>query len=213
LSGNSPGSAGSLPKTPLLSGGGGSLIQKIFGQLFSAPKTAGKGKWLLGGFIIWIIKTILVGAGLLAGAEAISGALGHKKPTSTSTSPTSTTKPEDTSGQGSTYPQKPEVITNTHTNLPTPISNGPEIWVVPLVGDGTVEDTLIAWALDLYPNLSHYDDIEKSIESTPSFVTTVSFLKRDPKKFGAKTMVMPSEFSSRKQVVDIFINDVIRNLK
>lgn len=190
-------------------GGGGSLVQRIFGQLFSAPKTAGKGKWLLGGFIIWLIKTVLVGAGLLAGAEAISGALGHKKPGSDKpVAPSS--KPEETSGTGSTYPQKQETVPSKITSAPV---SSQELWVVPLVGDGTVEDTLIAWALDLYPNLSHYDNIEQIIKSTPSFTATAALLKKDPRKIGSRTLVMPADLSSRKQVVSFFIDDVIRNLK
>jgi hypothetical protein len=212
LSGNSPGGAsGSLPKTPLLSGGDGSLIQRVFGQLFSAPRTAGKGKWLLGGFVIWIIKTILVGAGLLAGAEAISGMLGHKKPVSDTKS-----KPQSDEHDGHTDSETPSATPATPVApvaSQTPGAQSNELWVVPLVGNGTVEDTLVTWALDLYPNLVHYDNIEQTIESNPAFAATAAFLKKDPRKLGTRTMVMPQTFSSRKQVVDTFIDDVIRNLK
>lgn len=208
LSGNSSSAAsGTLPKTPLLSGGGGTLIQRIFGQLFSAPKTAPKGKWLLGGFVIWLIKTILVGAGLLAGAEAISGTLGHKKPTSDKSAPESHTHTDEET-------QITPTATSTKvTPIAAPTGQANELWVVPLVGNGTVEDTLVTWALDLYPNLEHYDNIEQTIESNPAFTATVALLKKDPRKLGTRTMVMPQTFSSRKQVVDTFIDDVIRNLK
>lgn len=201
----------SLPSTPLLMGGGGSPIQRIFGTLFSLPYR-GKGKWLLGGFVIWLVKTILAGAGLLAGAGAISKFLGHKKPSS-ETKPegdkveqVETSVPTGVPEAGSSYVQTP-VKTVTKPVAPTN-----ELWVVPLVGGG-VDDTLMAWALDLYPNLDKYDNIENIIESTPTFRATAAFLKKDPTRLGGRSLVMPKEFSNRKQVVDTFIDDVIRNLK
>ncbi|HVI41788.1 MAG TPA: hypothetical protein VM577_14140 [Anaerovoracaceae bacterium] len=208
LGGGGPGTG--VPKTPFLSGGGGSVLQKVFGTLFNLPGR-GKGKWLLGGFVIWIIKTVLAGAGLLAGAEAVSGLLGHKKP------PTATAP--KTPESGSTYSQKPgetqkpeeySLPPGAESKLPQAASN--ELWVVPLVGNGTVEDTLATWALDLYPNLDKYDNIKQTIESSSAFGATAALLKKDPRKIGPSSLVMPSEFSSRKQVVDTFIDDVIRSL-
>lgn len=193
-----------LPSTPLLSGGGGSPIQRIFGTLFNLPGR-GRGKWLLGGFIIWIIKTVLAGAGLLAGAEAISGLLGHKKPTETKPVEQKVETPQESTPAGSSYVQVPKA-------KPNKTQSTNELWVVPLVGNG-VEDTLVAWALDLYPNLDKYDHIENIINSTPSFRATAALLKKDPTRLGRRSLVMPKEFSIRQDVVNTFIDDVIRNLK
>lgn len=214
LLGLSPSAGSTLPKTPFLFGSGGSILQKVFGSLFSLPNR-GKGKWLLGGFVIWIIKTILAGAGLLAGAEAISGMMGHKKPTAPSTPGSSVVSPAPAHHEdGSTYSMSPVSTSDAPAAMPapTPARDSQELWVVPLVGDGSVEDTLVAWALDLYPNLDKYDDIENIIKNSSAFRATAALLKNDPKKIGNKSLVMPSEFSSRKSVVDTFIDDVIRNL-
>jgi len=185
---------------PWLFGGGGSLLQRIFGNLFSRPATASRGKWLLGGFIVWIIKTVLVSAGLTAAREWITGKLPKSTTPDQKDNKESKTSPTETSS----YFKKLE---------PSSKTDEKEMWVVPLVGDGTVEDTLIIWALDLYPNLKHYENIENIIKNAPSFRTVVSLLKKDPRKIGPKSMVMPEEFHDRKSVIDIFIDDVIRSLK
>jgi hypothetical protein len=208
LLGGSTGEAGNLPKTPLLFGGDGTLIQKIFGQLFSRPKTASRGMWLIGGFVIWILKTVLVGAGLMYGAEAIAGALGHKKaPDAVKEAPKAAPAQSETA-----TPAQPEAdAAKEEKPHSSQSSSSSEMWVVPMVG-GSVESMLVAWAFDLYPELEQYPLAQEVIESSSTFKTISALLKSDPKKMGTSSLVMPDRFSSRKQVVDLFIDDVKNQL-
>lgn len=214
LGGSSSGS--SLPETPWLSGGGG-VIQRIFGTLFSSP---GYGKsralWLLGGFAIWIVKTILVGAGMIAMAEGVSHMLGHKKPQDEK-------KPEENLPQTPTpeikseeAPKKSPLSINPQ-DLPPAIQNQlprgtNKIWVVPLVGDGSIEDTLKIWTLDIYKNLKRLPNINELIEGSPLFNKMVQLLNK-PSNIGKDTLVMPPQFTNRKQVVDAFIQDIKDSIK
>lgn len=203
--------AQALPKVPWLMGDkGASPIQSIFGELFQQRRT-GKAKWLLGGFVVWIIKTILAGAGLLAVTGAVSNMLGHKtdnanqksdvsskekNETVPASTDTKTTVPDvqlKASGRGE------QVFTNDANN----------IWVIPLVS-ASIPDTLITWAIDVYPSLQGHDN---EIESSPSFQRLVNLLHTNQKPTSPNNLVMPKGYTSRKQVVDSFIGDVARSLK
>lgn len=187
-----------FPKTPWLMGGNGSVINRVFGTLFSLPGGKGKIMWVIGGIIIWTIKTILIGAGLLAGAEAISGLVkkDEKEEVKESTpAPEAPAIQEEHSAPAQVIPAV--------KSPPVPVNK--EIWVVPLVG--TIEETLWAWVEDLYPKLSQVPSIKEKVLDSPQFRTIVNQLS-DPKKLGKRTLVMPEQFSSRKEVVDLFLKDV-----
>lgn len=151
-----------------------SLLQKIFGNLFSTPRS-GKGKWLLGGFIIWIIKTALAGAGLLAGTEAIAHALGHK-PIQPHQAPE--TKPE--------------------AGITSLMHSGKDIWIVPLV-HGNIMDTLVSWIKEIY-HVAEQNVLE-TIKKLPTFTNMLQIMSKATILQG-KYLVMPEQFNSRKQVVD-----------
>lgn len=196
------------PKIPfLIPEKGGSLIQKVFGNLFKKPGGKSKIKWFLGGFAIWIVKTIFAGAGLLALSSGVSSLLGHKKPETETLQP----KPEEQNNTTNEQPQPQPQITQTQSQKPAaPKSN--KMWVVPLVGDKSIQDTLRIWTLDIYPELKQYTDINNIIRNCPAFNSIVNIL-RNPKKMGRDSLVMPEQFTSRKQVVDQFIDDVKGLLK
>lgn len=189
-----------LPKIPWLMGGSGSVINRIFGTLFSLPTGKGKIMWVIGGIIIWTIKTILIGAGLLAGAGAISGLIkkdNKEEIKETTPAPESSTIKKEN-------PESIQVAPSEKI-APTTAPNNKEIWVVPLVG--TIEDTLWAWVEDLYPKLSQVPSIKEKVLDSPQFRAVVNQLS-DPKKLGKRTLVMPEQFNSRKEVVDLFIKDI-----
>lgn len=185
-----------LPQTPWLRGGGGSVINRIFGNLFALPTGKGKIMWIIGGIIIWTIKTILIGAGLLAGAEAISGLVKKdEEPKETISEPIPLKPVEE---------KLPENPPPTSKSVPIDLKSK-EIWVVPLMG--TVEETLWAWVEDLYPHLSQVPSFKEKAFNSAQFKDIANKLK-DPKKLGRQTLVMPEQFSNRKEVVDIFLKDI-----
>lgn len=171
----------------------GGILQRIFGWLFKTKENAPKGKLTLGAIIIWILKTVILGIGLNTAAGWAAGMLGHKKD--------DIAKPSDTANET----KKP--ISN--------ISKSTEeemMWVVPLV-NGTIEDTLVAWTLDIYPDLEHLNNIENLIKDTLGFKKVVSLLKEDAKKIGNTSMIIPNQFQSRKQIVDLYVGEINRNIK
>lgn len=190
-------------------GGEGGVIERIFGQLFKM-KAKGKAKWLLGGFVVWIIKTILLGAGLIAAGEKVTSLFDD------TLKPSMQQVPKDglIYTRYDTSQEPSEVTTPTVSSIKlTPTGRGQDIhvndhktstWIVPMIG-GSVEDTLLAWAGDVYKELVGR---EEQIVATEAFNKTVEQIKQglDGSKSGQLTI--PSQFKSRKQIVDQFASDI-----
>lgn len=157
------------------------------------------------------IKCLLIGAGITAGASALVGAVGLKpedrqKTETTSTesgtqeTPTESTQPEikptftahklQPSGRGEQY------FTNDENNF----------WIVRLI-NGSIENTLVTWAIDVYPELSGY---EQEIKNSPYFRRAVSLLKGNWSSSSPNRLLMPKSLNSRKETVDIFSADVAK---
>lgn len=197
------GSGSSLPETPNLFGGSGGLIQRIFGQLFSLPGGKGKSKalWLIGGFVIWIVKTVLLGAGLLAGAEAISKYFGHKPETIHEQSQEKSI--ENQIPQTPISEEKQEAVQELNLQ---PRGSG-DMWVLPVV-NGNIDDTIIAWCKEFSPDkFASNSDIIKKIQNSPNYIKIKTVLS-NPKNFSSKYLVMPEQFTSRKQVSDLIMKDI-----
>ncbi len=197
-------SSQTLPEIPFFGGEGG-VIERIFGQLFKMG-AKNKAKWLLGGFIVWIIKTILLGAGLVAAGEKVVSLFDKESPIQT---------PKD----GLIYskyetPTEPETTKQApfSTKL-TPTGRGEDIhvndhktstWIVPMI-DGSVENTLLAWAKDIYKELAGKED---QIISNKAFNKTVEQMKHGLDYSKSNQLTIPSQFKSRKQIVDQFASDI-----
>ena len=189
---------GKLPHTPWGYEKGVPLLKRIFGNISEA-----RGRWLIGGIIVWVLKTLLVGAGLVGGAQVIKNIV----------SPTSDI---DFSKQSPT--KKDTEISNPISMEPFKASgNGQKVfkndnnnvWIVPLI-NRSIDDTLIEWAKDVYPELSGLRDV---IEDSPDFQKTVAKLTNNFNSRDPNNLIMPIGLHSRKQVVDLFAKDVKRLLK
>ena len=187
---------------------GGSKIERLFGSLSSSGKT-GLLRRLLGAIVVWTFKTALFGAGVVGvvglAANFIRGK-DKKETPEAETAETTTTNDES---------QREEASTNT-SPVPKAVeapTNGR--WMPRIIRN--VETTLLLWTKSLYDtlggkkisNTAEYDDI---IYNTPAFMRMVEMFERNYVP-GDDLAMAPSNFQSRKQVVDTFVDDVFRRLK
>lgn len=207
--------AGKQQKTPEIPffGGKGGVIERIFGQLFKTRAT-GKARWLLGGFVVWIVKTVLLGAGLIAAGEKIKSLITTEKP-HIFDPPNPEKKEEGQFVSYKTQQQQQEPTSPIASARLTPTGRGQDIhtndhktstWVVPMVG-GSVENTLLAWAGDVYKELA---DKTNEILASESFNKTVEEMKRGLDHSKSNQITVPPQFKSRKQVVDRFASEIAR---
>jgi len=160
---------------------------------------------LIKAIFIYFFKSILIGAGLIAGVGLVSGLVGgigkgkKEEPKAVPSGTPEVPSPKAPS-RAPEYKHKTKVFRNDAKNM----------WFVPIVG-GTIDNTLLAWAEDVYPNrLSGYEDI---ISSLPSFRSTVEVIKRNYSARVPNSVLMPTEFKSRSQVVDRFARDAFREIQ
>lgn len=183
---------------------GPGMISNIFMGL-----RRGRAMWLLGAFAIWILKTILIGAGLIAAGEAVYKMFGGQPKSEVAQQPAGATYKAQEDGEAvpvaTSNPSKlkpsgkgQDNHTNDHTN---------SVWVVPMVG-GSVDAMLLTWASYVYPELSGKESV---IESTPSFNKTVDMMSRHLEA-GKQRLKVPQGLNSIKQVVDMFAGDVANKL-
>jgi hypothetical protein len=209
---HSSSSSQTTPKIPwLLPDQKAGPIQKIFGQLFEARKY-GKAKWLLGGFVIWIVKTVLAGIGLLTVTNVISNQTKKLFPSqSEKQTPVQTTEVKEEK-QEINQPQQEQKsqITLKPSGRGTKYFHNDEqnIWIINLL-DGSPEKTLLAWAIDIYPSLSGYHEF---IQQNSKFQVTLSKLESNWKSSSPDQLVMPKEFNSAKEVVDTFASSVTEDI-
>lgn len=169
-------------------------LYRIFGGLGRQ-----RGRWLLGGFIVWIIKKLLVGAGLVAVAGAGLSMLGKGKEKGTDTvSPVT--------GPGVPAPpppvpmpvQKPQFRWSGRGGQMHP-NDSNSIWYVPMTN---IYRTILGWTTDVYPEAS----LQKVLYA-PSFKNLIGELQR-LKQPGSSYIRIPNRFKSRKQVIDSFLNEI-----
>lgn len=186
------------------------IIERIFGNLFKLPNK-GKAKWLFGGFVVWIVKTILLGAGLIYAGEKVksllspgeqqtkqpAAAAAEQQKTQEEIQPTA--KEPAKENKPATYQKTTSLIpsgkgTDNHTN-----DHSSSTWIVPLINN-SVENTLLMWADDIYKNFdNNYID-------TNSFHNLVYELKKGMTS-GSGKLTIPSKYKSRKQIVDQFVGE------
>lgn len=191
-----------LPKVPFGYTKGAPLLQRIFGQL-----TRARGKWLIAGIVIWLLKTVLFGSLLIAGASVVKKIITPTQTEQSAQAPASPISPASPAQQTDKVPapaSTADPFKASGNGQQYFISDFNNIWVVPLL-NGSIDDTLIAWAVDVYPELNGQ---EFAIESSSAFDNAVSMLKRNFNAKDSSNLIMPIGLHTRKQVVDLFAKDV-----
>lgn len=202
---------------PFLPSKGNSKIENVFGNLFRIGKR-GKLKTLLVAILIWTLKTALLGAGIIGGAGLVSNLIKGKSSDKDKAAPEEAGKSEETEKEPlkeNGNVEKP-LLNPVEKPLLTPSGSGSSefrndsqfVWIVPIIDD--IANTLALWAEDIYPELSGYKSI---MYETPSFNSVVSELEQRYEPAIKGSLVMPRKYTSRKQVVDQFVDDVSQKLK
>lgn len=162
------------------------VIQRIFGNLGRE-----KGWQFVKALLFWTVKMALMGAGIVAGAHQVGKWLGIKKdlPQHSLQSTPIPAPPVpihyQSSGNGEKY------FTNDAENF----------WVVPVINQ-SLEDTLLAWVADIYPELG---EKEAMIENSPGFQRVLQQLQTNYSASTPESLKMPNNFHTRKQVIDTFV--------
>ena len=161
-------------------------------------------KSLLVGIVTWVIKSILIGAGVNEGAKAISKEV-SKHTNNGESSNVESNSPSDL------HPVKvnlPPVIPNTfkasNDGNQYHINDGSSVWVVPLLNK-SVEKTLIWWTVTIYPELKGY---ENELTQLSSFNNMASILKSGIEINHPDYLTIPQGLHTRKEVVDRFAGAV-----
>ncbi len=154
-------------------------------------------RWTISGIVWFIIKTLLLGAGLVAGAGIVSSFFKKDDKSTTTTPPSSTSEPGIPSVSS---PVGSSILKPSGRGQQNFANDSANIWIVPLVG-GSIEDTLLLWAVDIYPEL---DGKEVQIEALPSFDYVSNMLHQNFDLKNPDHLVMPQGYHSRKEVVDLF---------
>lgn len=189
------------------------VLQRIFG--FLNQRSKGSGKSLMGGFIAWFVKTVLLSAGLLAVGGAAKAGVSKIKDDDKKDDAEKTQPNQEQSGQsvqsgqsGQSYTgQGQEKSKQSQESQQSQQSQGSTgTWYVPVLG-GSVYNTITDWAVEFYPDLSGYEDI---IERTPSYNKVVNELSEYVQ---GRYFVLPSSFNSREQIVADIATDAKQEIK
>lgn len=178
------------------------LLHRVFG--FLSPV---KRRHLFVSFIVWFVKTVLLGAGLLATAGVLKSKFA---PSKESTAPVVEESKEVLPAQ--TRPAAVSIPTVPKASIPWKASGKGEqyfkndasnIWVVPIYGN--VKNTLVLWATEIYPELKGK---ESQIYSLPSFNRAANILEKNIDYNKPNYLMMPPGFNKRIDVVNLFVGDV-----
>ena len=147
------------------------------------------------GILVWLIKTFLLSVGSLAGAKAITGLLGVK------------THTDGPTGQTATQTETPTVGPTAAVAVPMPVPVGDFAKPIELHGLQPYE-VVLEWAFKSHPELRQYKDI---VLRTPSFWSAVRDISRawNP---GQEELVVPSSYTKIDDVLNLFINDVLKEI-
>lgn len=166
--------------------------------------TKSKGSSLLGKILGWVIKIALFSAGLMVAGDAVNALLG--RPSSLTGTYQSGRDDVNPLGKSTSGPSGPPAATQnkfpSKGDAPLPAS-----W--PLVNNPTnIENMLVQFAKDVYSGL---DGKEGIIRSTPAFqAIKENIVWFNIHNEGSAQIFMPRNFTSKKNIVDYFIDDVAK---
>lgn len=160
---------------------------------------------ILGTILGWIFKVALASAGLLVAGDIVNKFLGRPNSLDGTIQKGKSvdepsTQPVSTSTQ-TIYKINPQYSDIKHT------SSDPWTINIPAT-ESSIETMLINFAKDVYIGL---DGKESIIQSTPGFqIVRDRILSNNRSNLGYNMVIMPNYLTSKKQIVDLFIDDVAK---
>lgn len=158
-------------------------------------RSKGKLTKILIALIGFVVKSLLGAAGFMVAGDMISKLLG-KSPTPSKSTPD---QPSLVSVPSSQKVFKPA------SNYVPEGYNGPNSRWIFQGNDSSIEPMLIEWTTEIYPDLKGHEDL---ITSSNNFNKIVSTIQAFNQGNSSNMMIMPRALKSRKQVVDMFIDEV-----
>ena len=157
----------------------------------------------------WILKAFLASAGLMIGGKMIADFLGisKKEPTPGSPEAADQKEPGSTEPVNSYVPASPPGLNPSGTGTTYHVNDQYTSWIVPL--QGSIADTLVNWATEIYPQLQGKEDL---IRSAPSFNIMVNKLKEGNSSSNSSYLMMPKGVHRRIDIVNDFAGDVAKKL-
>lgn len=177
------------------------MIQKKAGilsilDLFAFKR---KGASALVRIISWIIKTFLRTAGLTVGKDIFNGLIGHKDapiPGAYNSSPNESAIPVKVKSTQTLFKPNP--------SYQDEILNIGMGWVE-MTPPSNIGVEIAEWAKDIYPDLK-----TSMITSDPDFQKVVELIQEYNSSNTTKATFMPKRYTSRKKVVDLFIDSIAK---
>lgn len=176
-----------------------------FFEMFSARKT--KSASILSRILSWVFKVAFASAGLLVAGDIVNKFLGRPSGL------------DDTIQHGKPVEKEPEpVVVSKQTKFPTKPGfptekyNINSSWIENITNDeSSIENLLITFAKEVYAGL---DGKEQIIRSSPAFqVVKNRIVWYNHNSSGAPFIMLPKYFTSKKQIVDFFIDDVAEHVR
>lgn len=163
---------------------------------------------LLGAVLRWIFKIAIASAGFMVAGDAINKFMGRPNALDGTVQ---NGKPVPGAQQAS---EAIPAIVPKQTKFPVnpgyhaESKNGPNNpWIENIRNDkGSIASLVLSWAKEVYPGLNGLDSI---VQNTAGFQTIVETITWDNKQSqGASMIFIPGAFTSKKSVVDHFIDEV-----
>lgn len=155
--------------------------------LFSSPGRQAAAGSLIGRIIGWVFKIILMSAGFMVAGDAAAKMLGRPNAL------------DQTWHAG-----QPSEITTTTTQPSKPPAT---LWVEHVTNDpGSIENMLVGFAKDVYPNLAGKED---AIKKSPTFQAIKEHIAwYNHTSAGEPEVYIPSNYTDKKSLVDRFAGEV-----
>lgn len=146
----------------------------------------------------WIIKVILASAGFMVADDAIHAVLG--KPSTTY--PVTEKQPQVSS---ITLPTSEQTVFKVNPGYTEEHVNVRDRWIEPTPYQN-ISNEIIQWAKEIYPDLKDVYDAE--IKNTVGFNKAIQIINEYNQNNTTDVTFMPLMFTSKKKVVDLFIDEL-----
>lgn len=165
-------------------------------------------KNMLGKILKWLFKTILSSAGLMVGGDMINKMVGRPNAFDNTIQ---NGKPVDTPSNNT-----PSIPATKSTQTKFKVKPGysdvrqPQPWTLDIVNsESNISNALIDFSKQVYDGL---DGLESKIKASPAFETVKdAIVWSNRSSQGDNLVFIPKVFTSKKQLVDFFIDDVAKS--